>query len=72
LYFIVLCIRIELFIKAGGIEMTKIVFCKKIEIMRSKLHDLIEQYGIDSDIVLNYSQELDKLMCEIESVDNVE
>ncbi|MFA7573373.1 MAG: aspartyl-phosphate phosphatase Spo0E family protein [Lutispora sp.] len=52
--------------------MTKIVFCKKIEIMRSKLHDLIEQYGIDSDIVLNYSQELDKLMCEIESVDNVE
>lgn len=52
--------------------MTNIVLCKEIEIMRAKLHDLIEQYGIDSDIVLNYSQELDKLMCEVESVDNID
>ena len=48
--------------------MTKIDLYKKIEIMRAKLHDLIEQYGIDSDIVLRFSQELDKILCDLENV----
>jgi len=42
--------------------------CKKIEIMRENLHDLIENYGIESDIVLNFSQELDKLLCQLETI----
>lgn len=48
--------------------MTKIDLYKKIEIMRAKLHDLIEQYGIDSDIVLRFSQELDKILCDLENI----
>lgn len=49
--------------------MTKKELCKKIEVMRDKLHDLIEKYGIDSDVVLNLSQELDKLLCQLENIE---
>jgi len=48
--------------------MTKQELCKKIEIMRDNLHDLIEVHGIESDIVLNLSQELDELLCQLEEV----
>lgn len=34
----------------------------EIEIMREKLHKLLEFYGENSEIVLNCSQELDKLL----------
>lgn len=37
---------------------------KKIEIMRKELYDLIDKYGIDSNTVLEYSQKLDKILCE--------
>jgi len=50
--------------------MTKQELCKKIEIMRENLHDLINNFGIESNIVLNYSQELDRLLCQLENVDN--
>ncbi|SHI37962.1 aspartyl-phosphate phosphatase Spo0E family protein [Lutispora thermophila] len=40
----------------------------KIEAMRDKLHEFIEKYGIDSDVVLNLSQELDKLLCQLENM----
>lgn len=48
--------------------MTKKEIYKKIEIMRAKLHDLIDQYGVDSDIVLNFSQELDEFLCKPEQI----
>jgi len=37
---------------------------KKIEIMRNELYELIDKYGIDSNTVLEYSQKLDKILCE--------
>jgi len=37
---------------------------KKIENMRKELHELIDKHGIDSNTVLEYSQKLDKILCE--------
>lgn len=42
--------------------MTREELYKIIGIMRIKLYDLIDRYGIGSDIVLSFSQELDKLL----------
>lgn len=46
--------------------MVKEEICRKIEALRGNLHKLIAQYGVDSEEVLECSEELDKLICELE------
>lgn len=50
--------------------MVKEEICRKIEALRGYLHQLITQYGVDSEEVLKCSEELDELICELEKVNN--
>lgn len=44
---------------------------RQIEVLRSYLHQLINQYGVDSEEVLKCSEELDELICELEEVTEI-